>query len=534
MAFNFIDVVRYGGGETRDIFAWRHPNTELKAGTKVTVMPHQIAIFVKNGRIAQTFREGTRVVEGNSTPFLTGMTKMFTGGVNPNDARMYFINLNDRTNVGWGTPSPVNIPVPGNVGPRSAGLTIPAGANGAYSIALAYIDPDRRPGPQTDQYNADHIDAFFRQFVSDREVTTVDDVVDVIRQKANGIIHDTLAKVLIEGGVDINRIDARLSEIGQQLTQRLQEPFAQMERQYGVRVFDFVLNAIVLDKSSREYLQYAKRAQAFEDSASEAETRRFTGVMDSETKLMQERLDAMGDMAHTDAKAYDQQQRNYTFQQEHMFDVYKTAAGNTGSGSDLMSGGIGLGVGLGVGGSLVRGLNEAVSSMGSIDLSPAGAAGAAGGSMPLAHQPLNHQPVTPNPAAASQTSAAPQQPGGQEGVQQPGTQTQQPGVQPAAQSEASQPAAPQVPLPPQPGQPAADAGRTAPAAQPGEPAPGGPSNAQSEPAAAGQSQPAQPQRQSQSPEEAIHALETLKKAHELGLISDEQFATKQQEILSRL
>ena len=506
MAFNFIDVVRYGGGETRDIFAWRHPNTELKAGTKVTVMPHQIAIFVKNGRIAQTFREGTRVVEGNSTPFLTGMTKMFTGGVNPNDARMYFINLNDRTNVGWGTPSPVNIPVPGNVGPRSAGLTIPAGANGAYSIALAYIDPDRRPGPQTDQYNADHIDAFFRQFVSDREVTTVDDVVDVIRQKANGIIHDTLAKVLIEGGVDINRIDARLSEIGQQLTQRLQEPFAQMERQYGVRVFDFVLNAIVLDKSSREYLQYAKRAQAFEDSASEAETRRFTGVMDSETKLMQERLAAMGDMAHTDAKAYDQQQRNYTFQQEHMFDVYKTAAGNTGSGSDLMSGGIGLGVGLGVGGSLVRGLNEAVSSMGSVDLSPAaasaGTAGAAGGAMPTAHQPLNHQPVTPNPAA-NQSPDASQQTGTQQS-QQPGAA--QPGVQPAAQSGASQPVAPQVPLPPQPAQP--------------------------ESAVADQSQPAQPQRQ--SPDEAIHALETLKKAHELGLISDEQFATKQQEILSRL
>lgn len=529
MAFNFIDVVRYGGGETKDIFAWRHPNTELKAGTKVTVMPHQIAVFVKNGRIAQTFREGTRVVEGNSTPFLTGMTKMFTGGVNPNDARMYFINLNDRTNVGWGTPSPVNIPVPGNVGPRSAGLTIPAGANGAYSIALAYIDPDRRPGPQTDQYNADHIDAFFRQFVSDREVTTVDDVVEVIRQKANGIIHDVLAKVLIEGGVDINRIDARLSEIGQQLTQRLQEPFAQMERQYGVRVFDFVLNAIVLDKSSREYLRYAKRAQEFEDSASEAETRRFTGVMDSETKLMQERLAAMGDMAHTDAKAYDQQQRNYTFQQEHMFDVYKTAAGNTGSGSDLMSGGIGLGVGLGVGGSLVKGLNKAVSSMGSIDLSPdAAAAGAAGGSMPL-----NHQPVTPNQAAANQTPAAPQQPGEQEGAQQPGTQAQQPGVQPAAQSAASQPVAPQVPLPPQPAQPAADAGQSAQPAQPtpaGHPVqPGQPETAQTD-----QSQPAQPQRQSQSPEDAIHALETLKKAHELGLISDEQFATKQQEILSRL
>lgn len=524
MAFNFIDVVRYGGGETKDIFAWRHPNTELKAGTKVTVMPHQIAIFVKNGRIAQTFREGTRVVEGNSTPFLTGMTKMFTGGVNPNDARMYFINLNDRTNVGWGTPSPVNIPVPGNVGPRSAGLTIPAGANGAYSIALAYIDPDRRPGPQTDQYNADHIDAFFRQFVSDREVTTVDDVVEVIRQKANGIIHDVLAKVLIEGGIDINRIDARLSEIGQQLTQRLQEPFAQMERQYGVRVFDFVLNAIVLDKSSREYLQYAKRAQAFEDSASEAETRRFTGVMDSETKLMQERLAAMGDMAHTDAKAYDQQQRNYTFQQEHMFDVYKTAAGNTGSGSDLMSGGIGLGVGLGVGGSLVKGLNKAVSSMGSIDLSPAGAAaGAAGGSMPLNHQPLNHQPVTPNQAAANQTPAAPQQPA----PQQPG----------AAQSAASQPVAPQVPLPPQPAQPAADAAQpAADAGQSAQPTPAGHpvQPGQPETVQAGQSQPVQPQQQSQSPEEAIHALETLKKAHDLGLISDEQFATKQQEILSRL
>ncbi|KFI97052.1 SPFH domain-containing protein [Bifidobacterium stellenboschense] len=489
MPFNFIDVVRYGGGDTKDIFAWRHPGTELKAGTKLTVMPHQIAVFVKNGRIAQTFREGAHVIEGNSAPLLTGVTKMFTGGVNPNDARVYFINLTDKTNVKWGTPSPINIPVVGNVGPRSGGLTLPAGANGEYSIALSYFDPDVYSGPQTEQANAAHIDAFFHQFVSDREVTSVDDVVAVLRQKINEIIGDELGKVLIGSGIQINMIDARKSEIADEMRRRLQEPFARMEQQYGVRVFDFMLNAIVIDKSSRAYLQYAKRAQAFEDQVSEAEARQYTGVMDAQTKLMRERLDAMGRMAHTDAKAYDQNQRGYTFQQEHTLDVLQTAAGNTGSGSDLMNGGIGLGVGLGVGGSLVKGLNSAISSLGVTDFTPAAAsgttaasgAGASGvGSADASRrQPPAHQPLTPDAAASD--------------------------VQAATAAAAAQAAS--VSRPVQPAQ----------SARPTQ--------------AERHAQPAQP---AQPVSDPIEALSTLKKAHDLGLISDDQFAAKQQEILARM
>ena len=213
----------------------------------------------------------------------------------------------------------------------------------------------------------------------------------------------------------------------------------------------------------------------------------------------------------TDAKAYDQRQRGYTFQQEHTLDVLKTAAANTGSGSDLMNGGIGLGVGLGAGGVIAKGLGGAISAMGAPDFSSLVTPTMAG----PAQQPGQAAGQTqPNPAQPAQPAAQQQSVAG--GVNP--VQSVQP-VQPAGS-----PVAPAAETPVNP---------TAAAAQP-QPAQ---SQTQSEsavstqPAAAAQPvQPAQPQPAG----DLVQVLSKLKQLHDLGLITDEQFTAKQQEILSQL
>lgn len=499
MAFHLIDVVRYNGADTANVLAWKHPNTALKPGTILEVMPHQLAVFVKSGRVAAVYSEGRHKVEGNSAPFLTGLTKMVTGGVDPYSSMLYFINKPDQMNMLWGV-GPIGVPVPGLAfGPRSSALTIPAGANGQYTIALDYENSD---DPQVQANNPKHLEAFLNQFVSGHDEVSRDDVKKMVRQQINESARTIIGKVLQLMKLPIEQIDSHTSEIRAAIEQQLQVDgvLQRIEDEYGLKISDFRLNELVIDKSSKEWAQYEKRANMMENRGA-----------DAESNLYVTQKQAAGRMAMTDAKAYDQRQRGYTFQQEHTLDVLKTAAANTGSGSDLMNGGIGLGVGLGAGGVIAKGLGGAISAMGAPDFSSLVTPTMAG----PAQQPGQAAGQTqPNPAQPAQPAAQQQSFAG--GVNP--VQSVQP-VQPAGS-----PVAPAAEAPVNP---------TAAAAQP-QPAQ---SQTQSEsavstqPAAAAQPvQPAQPQPAG----DLVQVLSKLKQLHDLGLITDEQFTAKQQEILSQL
>lgn len=476
MAFHLIDVVRYNGADTANVLAWKHPNTALKPGTILEVMPHQLAVFVKSGRVAAVYSEGRHKVEGNSAPFLTGLTKMVTGGMDPYSSMLYFINKPDQMNMLWGV-GPIGVPVPGLAFARSSALTIPAGANGQYTIALDYENSD---DPQVQANNSKHLEAFLNQFVSGHDEVSRDDVKKMVRQQINESARTIIGKILQQMKLPIEQIDSHTSEIRAAIEQQLQVDgvLQRIEDEYGLKISDFRLNELVIDKSSKEWGQYEKRANMMEDRGA-----------DAESNLYVTQKQAAGRMAMTDAEAYDQRQRGYTFQQEHTLDVLKTAAANTGSGSDLMNGGIGLGVGLGAGGAIAKGLGGAISAMGAPDFSSL---------------------VTPTMA---------------ESVQQPGQaagQTQPNPAQPV--QPAGSPVAPAAETPVNP---------TAAAAQP-QPAQ---SQTQSESAVSAQpaaaAQPVQPARP-QPAGDPVQVLSKLKQLHDLGLITDEQFTAKQQEILSQL
>lgn len=408
-------------------------------------MPHQIAVFVKSGRVAETYAEGRHTVSGQSTPFLTGITKMFTGGVDPYLSMLYFINTFDQTGMRWGTSDPIQIPIPGMVSARSNGLSIPAGAHGQYSVALAY---DRDGDPQR---NSDRLQAFLEQFVFGHDEVARRTVADLVRQRVNMVVRDQMSKVFLTLGLPINQIDGNTALINDAILRQLQASgvFDEFERHYGLRIFDFVTDAVVIDKGSQEYRTYEKRANAYEDKASNAES-----------DLYETDLNMRGSRLQTDAKAYDQTQRGYTYQQERTMDVLQAAASNTGSGSDLLNGGVGLGVGLGAASAISNSLGKAISDAAMNTNTAAQAAG--------------------QQATASTWQSA-------------GVSAQQPAAAPAAASE-----------PP------------------------------SQPAPASEQTAAESQRSAAPADDPVAALTKLKQLHDLHLISDDQFAAKQQEILSRL
>lgn len=555
MPLHLIDVVRYSGGDTTNILAWKEPNTTLKPGTKLEVMPHQLAIFIKSGRVAEMYREGRHEVAGQSTPFLTGVTKMFTGGVDPYSSMLYFINKPDQIGIQWGTADPIQIPVPGMVSARSSGLSLPAGAHGRYSVALDYEDSD---DPQIIERNKQRLEAFFEQFVSGHDAVTRKDVSRLVSQRFNSVIRTMIAQSFVKLNIPINQIDASTAQIGDVIAKQLEVNgvFKEFEERYGLKLLDFTLDAISIDKSSAAYLTYSKLANRVEERAATAES-----------KLYDDQLDAQGAMAHTDAAAYDQQQRGYTYQQARTMDVLQAAAENTGTGSDLMNGAIGLGVGLHAGGAIVNGLGAALASTGTPDfasLVTPPISGPNAGAAPTG-QPAEAAPTgsgaapdgaeTPAPAASEasapadaavaaptgtdqeslaqaaaqfvaahggqqldpdQVQAAIQAYLAQQGAAQQGSGTEQAGA--AGQSGADQ--RPTVPL-------ASPNAASAPAERSTVPLPS--LNEASVPSApAAQPVPAAPAA------DPVESLGKLKQLHDLGLITDEQFTAKQQEILSRL
>lgn len=551
MPLHLIDVIRYKGEDTKNILAWKEPNTTLKPGTKLEVMPNQLAIFVKSGRVAEMYEQGKHEVAGQSTPFLTGVTKMFTGGVDPYSAILYFINKPDQIGIQWGTADPIQIPVPGTVSARSGGLSLPAGAHGRYSVALDYEDSD---DPQVVERNKQRLEAFFEQFVAGHDVVTRKDVSRLISQRANSVIRTMIAQAFIKLNIPINQIDASTAQIGDVIAKQLEVNgvFKEFEERYGLKLLDFTLDAISIDKSSAAYLTYSKLANRVEERAATAES-----------KLYDDQLDAQGAMAHTDAAAYDQQQRGYTYQQARTMDVLQAAAENTGTGSDLMNGAIGLGVGLHAGGAIVNGLGAALASTGTPDFAslvtpPISGpnAGAASAGQPAEAAPTGSgaasdgtETAAPTSAPADASAAAPTgtdqeslaqaaaqfvaSHGGQQldpdqvqaaiqaylaqqGAAQQGSGAEQSDV--AGQSGADQ--QPTVPL-------ASPNTTSEPAERPTVPLPS-PDAASASSASAAQPAPAAPAA------DPVESLGKLKQLHDLGLITDEQFTAKQQEILSRL
>lgn len=551
MPLHLIDVIRYKGEDTKNILAWKEPNTTLKPGTKLEVMPNQLAIFVKSGRVAEMYEQGKHEVAGQSTPFLTGVTKMFTGGVDPYSAILYFINKPDQIGIQWGTADPIQIPVPGTVSARSGGLSLPAGAHGRYSVTLDYEKSD---DPQVVEHNKQRVEAFFEQFVAGHDVVTRKDVSRLISQRANSVIRTMIAQAFIKLNIPINQIDASTAQIGDVIAKQLEVNgvFKEFEERYGLKLLDFTLDAISIDKSSAAYLTYSKLANRVEERAATAES-----------KLYDDQLDAQGAMAHTDAAAYDQQQRGYTYQQARTMDVLQAAAENTGTGSDLMNGAIGLGVGLHAGGAIVNGLGAALASTGTLDFAslvtpPISGpnAGAASAGQPAEAAPTGSgaasdgtETAAPTSAPADASAAAPTgtdqeslaqaaaqfvaSHGGQQldpdqvqaaiqaylaqqGAAQQGSGAEQSDV--AGQSGADQ--QPTVPL-------ASPNTTSEPAERPTVPLPS-PDAASASSASAAQPAPAAPAA------DPVESLGKLKQLHDLGLITDEQFTAKQQEILSRL
>jgi membrane protease subunit (stomatin/prohibitin family) len=106
-----------------DELVWREPqqgNGDFRMGSQLIVQESQAAIFVRQGQVLDQLGPGSHTLSTGNLPILSGLIGMITDGKNPFTADVYFVNLRDLPQVGWGTNPPIQMDTPG----RSPGFAL--------------------------------------------------------------------------------------------------------------------------------------------------------------------------------------------------------------------------------------------------------------------------------------------------------------------------------------------------------------------------------------------------------------------------
>jgi membrane protease subunit (stomatin/prohibitin family) len=206
-----IDWVKKLTGELIDIIEWlddstntlvyryeRH-NNEIKYGAKLTVREGQMAVFINEGQLADVFKPGMHTLNTQNLPILATLKGWKYGFESPFKAEVYFVNTRKFTDLKWGTPGPATM--------RDSEFGIVrATAFGIYTIRVQ--------------------DAGI--FIKDISGTEGRFTTEQIQENLRGKIGLRIKEVMPELGLSIIDLEAKVTEMGNRLRERISPDFAAM------------------------------------------------------------------------------------------------------------------------------------------------------------------------------------------------------------------------------------------------------------------------------------------------------------------
>jgi membrane protease subunit (stomatin/prohibitin family) len=218
----FIDVLQYVENED-GVLAYRFPmmDMEIQNGASLTVRESQMAAFVNEGRMADTFGPGTYKVTTQNIPLLTNLMnwdKMFES---PFKSDVYFFSTRQQLNQKWGTPNPITIR------DREFGAVRVRG-NGVYAWHLA--------DPRT----------FHQKVSGTRELYRVAELEGQLRDVVIGHMADAFA----QSQIPFLDMIANQVELGAQILKALQPSFNEL----GLQLDTFVVRELSLPEELQKRL----------------------------------------------------------------------------------------------------------------------------------------------------------------------------------------------------------------------------------------------------------------------------------------
>jgi len=233
-----------------DEFTYREPqggSGDWRFGSQVIVGESQQAVFVRAGEALDALSTGRHTLSVANLPVLASIIGMATSGRTPFTADLYFINLKDMPQIGWGTNPPIPLETPG----KGMGAVL-LSTFGTMNIAIA--DPMR----------------FLKKFGIGKPLTRVDDIKNSIQTKLLG----ELTVLLMGSGVQsVPQANGFLSQLEGGVLAQLSTEF---EREFGIRITSLDANPFrakqasldeIMNYVSLENYERIKRLQIAETAA---------------------------------------------------------------------------------------------------------------------------------------------------------------------------------------------------------------------------------------------------------------------------
>jgi membrane protease subunit (stomatin/prohibitin family) len=169
-----------------DEFAYREPQQgsgDWRMGSQVIVGESQAAVFVRGGEALDVLGPGRHTLSTANLPILSGLIGLATSGRTPFTADLYFVNMKDMPQVGWGTNPPIVLETPGK------------GMGVALLVTHGVID-----------IGVDEPLRFVKQYAVGKPITRLGDIRDRIQAMLLGEIAQILMKSGAQSIPDANRI----------------------------------------------------------------------------------------------------------------------------------------------------------------------------------------------------------------------------------------------------------------------------------------------------------------------------------------
>src|ERR1700744_4722126 len=106
----FVDVIDWVEAEP-GLLVYRYPmqDREIQNGAQLTVRESQLAVFVHEGKLADTFQPGLYTLTTRTLPVLTYLRNWDKAFKSPFKSDVYFFTQRDQIDQKWGTAQPITI-----------------------------------------------------------------------------------------------------------------------------------------------------------------------------------------------------------------------------------------------------------------------------------------------------------------------------------------------------------------------------------------------------------------------------------------
>ncbi|MEA5121177.1 MAG: SPFH domain-containing protein [Propionibacterium sp.] len=213
----FVDIIEWLE-DSRTLLAWRFPRyqNEIKQGAQLIVREGQIAIFVYQGQLADTFGPGTYTLNTQNLPLMSTLQGWRYGFNSPFRSEVYFVNTRPVTDLRWGTPTPITLRDPdfGMVQVRANGLCIVRVQNPPL---------------------------FLRTVIGTDSAVDIDEVTELIRRE----ISQALSELVLGTGVGAIDLQSRQTE----LSGKLRDVVAsRVDDEFGLAIDSITMNVSLPDE----------------------------------------------------------------------------------------------------------------------------------------------------------------------------------------------------------------------------------------------------------------------------------------------